>query len=265
MKKISCILLLSGTLLLQAQYTKKPDGADGRHTAYRVGEFLRYRIHYGILNAGFANLTLAADTINGKAYIHAQGYGYSTGLVRLFFKVADRYETYIEPDSPWPKHFVRQIHEGRYTKNVIIDFHQDDRIATVQKIKKNMVEQFPLQTKVQDMISAFYFLRSVEESRLQVGAELALNLFFDNRSYPFKLKVLAADRIKTRFGRIDCLKVQPLVVDGRVFKDREGVSIWVSRDENRIPIHIEAKLSAGTLRADLVAFKNLAHPIRFLK
>ncbi len=265
MKKISCSLLLLPTLLLQTQQPKKPNAAEGRQAAYRVGEFLRYRIHYGILSAGFVNLTLDERTIDGKTYIHAQGLGYSTGLVHLFFKVADRYETYIDPDNDWPRRFVRRIREGRYTKDIRIDFQQAERIARVQNIKKNTVRQFSLPAKVQDMISAFYFLRNVEASRLQVGAELGLNLFFDNRPYAFKIKVLAADRVKTRFGRINCLKVRPLVADGRVFKDREGVLIYVSRDENRIPIRIEAKLAAGSLRADLVEFKNLAHPIRFSK
>lgn len=264
MRKIATMLLLLSALSLRGQPLSEIDYADRQQPAYQVGEFLHYRIHYGFLNAGYANLSLGEDSIGGSAYIHAVGYGYSTGLVRLFFKVKDYYDTYIDPHTALPRRFIRNIDEGGYTKHVVIDFDQQGRKAFVRDVKKNTTQSFSLQTEVQDMLSAFYFLRNIKPDRLVDGSQVKLNVFLDKQSFPFRLSVLGSDWIKTKFGRIRCLKIRPSVQDGRIFKDQEGVTVWVSQDQNHIPIRIEARLAVGSLSADLRAYKKLRHPIRFL-
>lgn len=262
MKRIAPAFALLCALVLQAQQIKSTSLTPLPEAVHPIGEFQRYRIHYGFINAGFAELSLEASEIDGKPYFHAKGCGYSTGLVRLFFKVRDRYETYIDPHSRWPRRFIRDIQEGGYAKHTMIDFDQGAQTAVVQDLKKKRSDTFSLPTKVQDLLSVFYFLRNMPPNRLLPGIQLDVNLFFDNQSFTFRLKILEVDELKTKFGRIPCLKVQPLVQDGRVFKNQEGVSIWVTQDPEHIPLRIEAQLAVGALRADLIHFENLKSPLK---
>ena len=76
----------------------------------------------------------------------------------------------------------------------------------------------------------------------------------------FKLKYLGHETIKTDFGKIKCIKFRPYVMAGRVFKEEESLTLWVTADGNKVPIKIKADLDVGSLRADLVALKGLKHP-----
>ena len=83
--------------------------------------------------------------------------------------------------------------------------------------------------------------------------------------FPFQLKVVGTENVKTRFGYISCLKIIPQVISGRVFKDKEGVTLWVSNDDNHIPVSIKAELAVGSLAADLDYFSNVKYPLNFVK
>ena len=81
--------------------------------------------------------------------------------------------------------------------------------------------------------------------------------------FPFQLKVVGTENVNTKFGTINCLKIVPQVISGRVFKDKEGVTLWVSNDKNLIPIAVKAELAVGSLKASLESYKNVKYPLRF--
>ena len=115
------------------------------------------------------------------------------------------------------------------------------------------------------MVSAFYYLRNnYETDKIEVGDEVKLNMFFDEENYLFRLKFLGRETIKTKFGRIETLKFRPYVLAGRVFKEQESLTLWVSADENKIPLKVKADLAVGSLRADLEAFKGLKHSFKIV-
>ena len=117
--------------------------------------------------------------------------------------------------------------------------------------------------QVQDMVSAYYFLRSnYNKDLIKVGDVVSLNMFFDEENYKFKLKFLGKETINTTFGKIKTLKFRPYVMAGRVFKEEESLTLWVSDDDNKIPLRIKADLAVGSLRADLEAFKGLKHSFK---
>lgn len=51
---------------------------------------------------------------------------------------------------------------------------------------------------------------------------------------------------------------------GRVFKAQDDVSIWISNDENHVPLRVEFNMTLGSLKCDLVSHKNLYYPLRSL-
>ena len=158
-----------------------------------------------------------------------------------------------------PYRFIRKIDEGGYTKDKEIHFHQNSNKATVKDHEKKTEEMFSTHKDVHDMLSTLYFLRSQDISKMKPGDEVKLTMFFDEKNYPFKLRFLGTETIKTKFGKVASAKFRPLVQAGRVFKAKESITVWVSNDQNKIPLRIKADLAVGSLRADLDLYKGLAN------
>ncbi len=230
--------------------------------AFKDGEFLKYRVHYFFFNAGYATLRLEEKHINGKKLYHAVGLGKSTSLSSLIKKIDDRYETWFD-EQDRPQRFIRNIQEGNYKKNVEFIFHHDKNLLQIIDKLTNTVQHFTVPTGVQDMMSVYYHLRNIDTSKLKPGDYISQNIFFDYELYPFQIKIIGREYIKTKFGWTKALVLRPYVVAERVFKEEESVTIWVSDDQNKIPLLIEAKLLVGAVKADLVKYKNLKYPIRF--
>ncbi|TPN87651.1 DUF3108 domain-containing protein [Aquimarina algicola] len=237
--------------------------AQDNHKAYDSGEWFKFRIHYGVFTASYATLEVKEDKIDGKPVHHVIGTGKSSGFLSLFFKVEDYYESYIDKNEVKPYKFVRKINEGGHTKDIEIDFNHQTSKALVFNKKHNTKETFPIKSDVQDMMSSFYYLRnSIETSSLKKGDEQYINMFFDNENYRFKLKFLGREVIKTKMGKIACLKFRPYVQADRIFKEEESMTVWVSDDPNRMPVRIKADILVGSIKADLDAFKGLKHPFK---
>lgn len=236
-----------------------------KSTAYQAGEWLKFRIHYGWFNASEATLTVEEENFQGRKVHHITGHGESTGLLGVFFKVDDTYKTYIDKKTGLPVHFIRKINEGGYKKHNIINFDQVKNAAVVHNKLKETTEVFSIRPQTQDLLSAFYFLRNkIGDQDLNPGDKLVVNMFFDNENYKFVSKFLGKETLKTKFGKIECLKFRPYVQAGRVFKEKESLTFWVSADKNHIPIKIKAELAVGSLEADLAAFKGLKYPFKII-
>lgn len=229
------------------------------------GEVLSYRIHYGVLNAGTATLSATKTTYKGQPHYYVKGYGRTTGAVRAFFKVEDHYESYINDRSGLPSFYVRNVQEGGYTQHLEALFNHSNNTLQLTDKEKNTTKTLKTVRGVQDMLSAFYHLRSLEPSDLKVGSVRKLNIWIDDELFPFQLRVVGTENVKTKFGTINCLKIVPQVISGRVFRDKESVTLWVSNDRNLVPISIRAELAVGSLRASIDSHRNVKYPLRFVK
>ncbi len=233
------------------------------YESFKSGESLKFRIHYGFFNASYATLDLEEQTLNNKKIFKATAIGRTTGIARFFFKVEDIYETYFYPSLVKPLKSTRNIYEGGYTKNVIIDYDYTNNIAKVNDIKNSKTTTVEIQENVQDLISTFYFLRNhFDVNSLKINDFIRITIFFDAENYPFRMKFLGYENIQTKFGEINCLKFRPYIESGRVFSDSESLTLWVSNDKNKIPIKIEAGLRIGSIEADLEEFRGLKHPFK---
>jgi len=229
-------------------------------TVFKSGEWLRYKMSYsGFLRAGTAVLELSEKDFNGKKVFYTKGTGWTSGAVKWFFKVEDRYESYFDKDTIKPYLFKRKINEGGYKKHRITSFNYKSNKAYVQDftLQKDTSVVF---SRVQDMLSAFYYLRNYNVKNMKKGEEIGIDMFMDSQVYPFKLRFLGREILKTKFGTLKTMIFRPLVQSGRIFKAQESVTLWITDDENKIPVKLSADLSVGSLRADLEAYKGLANP-----
>ncbi|GLB50761.1 DUF3108 domain-containing protein [Neptunitalea lumnitzerae] len=232
--------------------------------SYKAGEWFKFRIHYGIFNASYATLELKDAYLNGKWMYHAVGYGETTGLASWFFKVEDTYESYFDKFSNKPYKFIRKIDEGGYTKDMEINFDYEKDKAEVLDHKNDKTTYIDFTKDVQDLISGFYYLRNnVDRDHLKVDDYIEIDMLYDDDEvFKFKLKFLGKEELKTKFGKVECLKFRPYVQSGRVFKEKESLTLWVSNDDNKIPLRIQADLRVGSLKADLDAYKGLKNQFK---
>lgn len=228
--------------------------------SFQRGEYLKYKIQYGLLKAGFSTIEIENPQDKNDSLIHAIGKGWTTGMVKFLFRVEDTYESYFDQNSMRPKHFIRKVNEGGYTQDKEIYFDFEKHQAKVINHKKDEENSHFIQNNVQDMISSFYYMRSIDFTHLKENDSIDVNMFFDGKMNPFKLIILGRENIKTNFGRINTIKIRPLVQKGRVFKDEENVTLWISDDLNKIPVKIKASLLVGAAKAELIEYNGLVHP-----
>ena len=255
MRKIILIVLtlvITNTMIAQEE------------SAFQTGEWFRFKMSYsGFWKAGNATLTVKDDEVDGKPVYKVVGKGWTTGAIKWFFKVKDRYESYFDKITLVPYKFIRNIDEGGHTKDIEIKFDQDNNKAYIHNKKHNKKSVVDTKPNIQDMVSTFYYLRdNINISTLKPGDEIESDMFFDGENYGFKLKYLGQEIIDTEFGDVNTLKFRPYVMAGRVFKEEESLTLWVSNDKNKIPLRIKADLAIGSLRADLDAFKGLKHQFK---
>ncbi|AWK03361.1 DUF3108 domain-containing protein [Flavobacterium crocinum] len=237
-----------------------------KEDSFDTGEFFKFRIHYGIVNAGYATLELKDATISNKKVFHAVGKGYTTGMSKFFFKVEDLYESYFDKESGNPYRYVRKIDEGGYTKNQEGFFNQNENKVLVKDYKRKSEKTIVITDNVQDIVSSFYFLRNHPSiDKLKSGEAITIDMFFDDEITKFKLKFVGRQDITTKFGTVSTMVFKPLVQTGRVFKEKESLTLWITDDDNKIPIRIKADLAVGSLKADLDEYKGLKSPLKVKK
>jgi len=256
MKKLVLIILILTSFSFDSQ----------KEDAFGTGEYFKFRIHYGIVNAGYATLEIKDATINNQKVHHAVGKGYTTGMSKFFFKVEDLYESYFDKETGSPYRYVRKIDEGGYTKNQEGFFNQSENRVLVKDYKRKTEKTIITTDNIQDIISSFYYLRNHPNiDKLKSGDAITIDMFFDEEITKFKLKYIGHQDITTKFGTVSTLVFKPLVQAGRVFKEKESVTLWITNDDNKIPIRIKADLAVGSLKADLEEYKGLKNPFKAKK
>ncbi|WP_406685514.1 DUF3108 domain-containing protein [Seonamhaeicola sp. MEBiC1930] len=257
MKKI--LLIIIAICIAQMSFSQQ-------ESAFGDGEWFKFKMSYsGFLKAGNATLTVKDSKLESKDVYHVVGKGWTTGMIKWFFKVEDRYESYFDKETTLPYKFIRDINEGGYTKDLEIQFDHLKNKAHINDKKHNTKTVVDVKPNIQDMVSTFYYLRNnIKTDSLKIGDAVTMDMFYDKESYGFKLEFLGEEIIDTDFGEVEALKFRPHVLAGRVFKEEESLTVWVSKDKNKVPLRIKADLAVGSLRADLEEFKGLKHPFKII-
>lgn len=224
------------------------------NTAFKPGEVLKFRIHYGIMDAGEATLEVKSDYTNlgGRDCYHFIGNGKSVGAFDWFFKVRDRYESVVDKDAMVPWMFIRRVNEGGYIINQNVSFNH---YADSAKSEKATIA---IPDNTQDLVSSFYYARTIDFTNAKEGDIFEITGYLDDKVIPLNLKFLGREIIECKVGKFRCMKMRPMLQQGRVFKDQEDMTIWISDDQNKIPIRVQTDILVGSIKMDLVSYTNLA-------
>ncbi|MEN9002399.1 MAG: DUF3108 domain-containing protein, partial [Flavobacteriales bacterium] len=184
------------------------------------------------------------------------GTGRTLGAFNWVFKVRDRYESYIDSEGVFPWMFIRRVDEGGYKINQDYIFKQD-----AKKVKTQDKKEYDVPVGIQDMLSSFYYARTLDYTKAKMNEEFSMDMFMDNEIFPFKIKYMGTEKIKTRKGTFDCVKLRPLMMKGRVWETEESMTIWVTNDKNKIPVLMETKIAVGAVKATLTGWEGLVNPL----
>lgn len=265
--RLLCIYLITTFLLLtnlglQAASENKDDRAV-ENTAFRRGERLLFRAAYnsrltGNIYAGEASLEImpANHTENGRSIMHVVGKANTTGLFNFFFKVENRYDSYIDEQSMAPIRFSRNIREGRYRRedDVIFDWQKNMAYSS-----RDTIVTPPF---VQDMISSIYFARTFSMESVEPGDAFYLDFHLSDSVYVSRIVFEGYEQIKTSLGVFNTLKFKPQVMEGTWFNQPYPMTLWISDDDNKIPLLVESGLVVGSVRLELIQFGGLRNTIR---
>jgi len=253
------LALFSSAILPQTE--KQINAEKPEYRPFKRGEFLRYNIHYGIVDAGEATFSVL-DTmhkIGGKPHYAVKVTGRSYKSWDIFYKVRDYYFSYIDSATMLPSVYSRNVLEGDYSDKESYFF---DRKINQAKGKNKIGESnVAIPVNVQDLASMVYFARSFRFYEKEIGSKLKINVFFASEWFECGARFAGYEDVKTSIGTFKCLKIIPELIEGRVFKGQNDMVVYVSADQNQIPIRIESEIFVGSIKVDLVEFKNLSFPL----
>ncbi|MES2566459.1 MAG: DUF3108 domain-containing protein [Bacteroidota bacterium] len=247
--------------IISVEHPKK-DIPSKPNEAFKEGEILSYRLHYGVMDAGIINMEVKPDLIQvgGRKVYHIVGNGYSKGTFDWFYKVRDRYETFIDKDAMLPWLFVRRVNEGGVIINQDYTFNH-----YTNKVDVGGGEKVDIPSGTQDMISAFYSARTIDLTNAKEGDVFTINSIVDKEIWPLKIRYVGKEQITCDLGTFNCVKFRPIVQKGRIFKHEEDLNVWLTDDKNHVPLRAQAKLVVGSIKLDIASVKNLANPTSEVK
>jgi hypothetical protein len=233
-----------------------------RNTAFQNGEMITLKVFYTVVGAYFgageATFTTAIEKMGGKSVYHITGEGKTYNFYDNFFKVRDKYETYIDTGTLQPYRFIRNVYEGGYKKYENVTFNKSANSAVTDK----GVYQVP--GCVQDVLSAVYYSRNIDFNKYKPGDKISFSMFLDNELYEMYIRYLGKETIKTKYGKFRAVKFKPLLIKGTIFEGGEKMTVWVSDDRNHVPVRIESPISVGSVKIDMISYRNLRYPLTSL-
>jgi hypothetical protein len=210
------------------------------------------------VGAGEATFTTTLERFNGKPVYHSVGTGKTYPFFDNFFKVRDRYESYYDTATMQPCKFIRNVDEGGYKIYNNVTFNQ----ATNTAVSTNGV--FKITDCMQDVMSAIYYARNIDFDKYKKGDKIPFDMFLDDQVYHLYLKYMGKEKIKTKYGKFRAIKIMPLLIKGTIFEGGEGMSAWISDDPNHLLLRAESPIVVGSIKVDMMGYKNLRYPLTSL-
>lgn len=230
------------------------------NNAFTYNEKLEYRVHYGLINAASISLqvTSAAVEKNDRNCFNIKAEGKTLKSFDWAYKVRDKFETFVDQEAIAPISYNKSVQEDKYVDSDLVNFkHNKKKLYGVKGVL-----DMPVYTH--DVISALYYVRNIDFSKSKVGDKFPLDVYLDNKIYNLGFKYAGKETINTDIGKIKCLKLIPTLVVDRVFKDQDDMTVWVSDDENKIPIRVKAKIMVGSIKIDITSYSGLKNDFKAL-
>lgn len=233
-----------------------------KNQAFESGEVLKYRVHYGIINAAHITMKVQSsdevfdrpNEIKGRKAFHMIAEGNTLKAFDWAFKVRDRFESWVDMESMCPLKYTKQVQENNYRDHDLVFFRH---ISGKLNGKKGALD---MESYTQDIVSALYYARNLDYENAQVGDSFPISVYLDNEIYNLDFKYMGTEVLKTDLGKVKCYILAPRLVVDRVFRTEEDMMVWISADKNKIPIRVKTDIKVGSLKVDITSYEGLKNP-----
>lgn len=225
---------------------------------FKEGEVLQYKLKYGFITAAEATIKVLPSDVkfDNKPTYRLSVDAQTSGTFDVFYKIRDHYDSYIDKTDLTPYFYQENIREASYRRTDKARFYQD-----AKKVIANKGTFATPTTQTFDLVSAYYFARSLDISRLKVGDEFKLNYFLGDEISQLQIAYVGKETIKTKLGNIRCLKFSPSIKPGRIFKKDSKLYLWITDDGNRVPVKAEVEILVGSVTLEIKSADGLRYPI----
>ena len=226
--------------------------------AFGFGERLDYRVGYKFITAGYGYFHVLPEPTyrNDRKCYDIRFAVESLKSLEFLYKVKDSYRTVMDVDGIFPWEFEQHVREGNYKKDFKAIFDQVNNY-TLANDKKYKVTPY-----IHDIVSAFFFVRTLNLNSFPKDSLFFLRNFFDDTTWNLGVRVIGRETVDVEAGTFRCLIVEPLVVQGGLFKSEGRILIWLSDDERKIPVKVGTKIIIGFVGAELIKYSGLRGPLK---
>lgn len=239
-----------------------------KNCVFKPGEKIDYRIyyhwHFVWIEAGEVNFNVTLKDYYNRHCYYFTGNGRTYPKYEWFYKVRDTVQTYLDTTRFQSMRFERVSHEGN--TNVCNDNVFDNADHKVYCLSKDNHGRYhqdscTIPPLTYDILAGMYYARCLDFSKCRYNDTIPLKLYLDNKVYSVHLKYRGKENISTSFGTFRCIKLTVDLISGTLFKEGAQLTAWVTDDDNRIPVFMEAPIIVGEVRAELLSFSNLRNPM----
>ncbi len=257
-KKSLFVFLFS--FLLLPELIAQPTRMAG--SAFQDGEKITFTVFYNVVgiyvNAGTAVFSTNLKKYNNTDAYHVVAEGVTNRKYDWIFKVRDRYESYFDAEKFRSLRFVRNINEGGFKHHEDVVFNRANNTAYTNK------KTYKLSHNVMDVINAVYYARNIDYNAYKVGDKIPIDIFLDGEVYNTYIRYMGKEVVKTKYGKFNAIKLKPMLIKGSIFDGGEKMTLWVTDDDNHIPVRAESPISVGSIKVDLMAYDKIKHPLSSL-
>jgi hypothetical protein len=229
-----------------------------KEAVFQEGEVLDYKLKYGFITAAEATIKVQNSDLkfDNKATYKLTVDAHTSGTFDIFYKVRDHYDSYIDKTELTPYFYQENIRESSYTRQDKARFNQDGK-----KVVSNRGTFTTPTTQTFDLVSAYYFARSLDITKLKIGDKFKLNYFLGDEISALEIEYVGKETVKNKLGNIRCLKFSPSIKPGRIFKKDSRLYLWVTDDGNRVPVKAQVEILVGAITMELKSAKGLKYAL----
>jgi hypothetical protein len=226
---------------------------------FAPGERLTYSITWSVFPAGKVTAELQRAGDGPADDYQAVARARSHGFVSLLYNLDDEFRSRFSAGTICAESMSQRVNEGRRRKQTRIVFDASRQLAVLDEHNLSKPseppkhDEHPIPACVQDVVSAFYFLRA---QPLSVGNRITMPLNDGAETAEVSVEVQAREEIETPQGRRWAFRLEPTVF-GKLYKRKGQMLIWLSDDEQRLPLQIKAMISVGTITGTLESVSGL--------
>lgn len=256
MNRIKYTLIVLGFLLTAVNASAQELESVGE-PVFKVGEQLSYKLRYGFITAAEAHIRVEASDarFDSKPIYHLVAEGRTSGSFDVFYKVRNRYDSYIDRIDLSPYLYTENIREANYRRSDKARFYQDQK-----KIVSNN-GTFRGDGQTFDVVSAYYFARNLDTSKLRIGSKFSMDYFLHDGVSKLEVQYVGKEQVKTALGTFNCLKFSPSIQPGRIFRKDSKLYLWITDDANRIPVKAQVEILVGSVTLELTSASGLKYPL----